>query len=116
MAQVIGLQSLQTKLQRLIKRAEEDEGGAVVGFSAPYATKVHEDLNVYHANGQAKFLEQPAREMAEDLGQFITKEVKRGRSLRQAILLAGFRLLREAQQLVPVRTGNLRASGFVRPE
>lgn len=44
---------------------------------AYYAIYVHEDLNVYHPNGQAKYLEQPARERRRELRQIVREEVLR---------------------------------------
>ena len=40
----------------------------------------------------------------------------RGHVLAQALLAAGLRLQRESQMLVPIDTGNLRASAFTRLE
>jgi hypothetical protein len=33
----------------------------IIGFNMPYALIVHEDLTVFHATGQAKYLEEPFR-------------------------------------------------------
>ncbi len=67
-------------------------------------------------NGQAKFLEQPARTMNKELGNIIAVALKAKKTMAQALLLAGLRLQRESQKLVPVDTGNLRASAFTRLE
>lgn len=68
--------------------------------------------------GQAKFLEQPARTLSADgtLGALIVAAVRAGKTVAQGLLAAGLRLQREAQMLVPVVTGNLRASAFTRLE
>src|SRR5690348_3482149 len=77
-----------------------------VGYSAPYAMRIHEDLNMRHPNGgQAKFLEQPARTQKPQMQRIITDGIKRGLSLEEALLLAGEYLLQESQKLVPVDTG-----------
>jgi hypothetical protein len=48
-------------------------------FGVNYAVKVHEDLEARHAPGkQAKFLEQPAREMRQQLIDIIVKHTKAG--------------------------------------
>lgn len=65
---------------------------------------------------QAKFLEQPARELKKEFSRIITTACKNGAKLGQALMMAGLRLQRESQQLVPVDTGNLRASAFTRKE
>lgn len=45
---------------------ESPEGWDVV-FDAPYAAKVHEELQIRHANGQAKYLEVP---LVENLDRY----------------------------------------------
>jgi hypothetical protein len=42
-----------------------------VGYSAPYAAAVHEDLEAQHPTGQAKFLEQPVNEAIPELPERI---------------------------------------------
>lgn len=49
---------------------------------AYYAIYVHEDMNVYHPNGQAKFLEQPARERRPELREIVREEVIKRRGKR----------------------------------
>jgi CRISPR/Cas system-associated exonuclease Cas4 (RecB family) len=87
-----------------------------VGFTQAYAIYVHEDMEAHHPVGQAKYLEQPARELRQDLGNIVTTILKAGESLSHALLTAGLRLQREAQELVPVDTGALKASAFTREE
>lgn len=84
-----------------------------VGYSAAYAGKVHEDLATPHANGQAKFLEAPARRYAKQMRDDIRRTLLARRSLDEALLKAGKFLLAESRKLVPVDTGFLRDSGFV---
>lgn len=86
----------------------------VVGFTAEHAIVVHEDLSAFHAIGQAKYLEQPMRENRAVYARIVRDKMKQGRSLRQAMLAAGYELLRDARALVPVDTGELKASGFVK--
>lgn len=64
--------------------------------------------------GQAKFLEQPARTMRTELADIVGKAVYARKTMAQALLLAGLALQRASQQLVPIDTGNLRASAFTR--
>jgi hypothetical protein len=102
---------------RLRKNAEDWRRRAKVGYSAPYAVFVHENLEIHHPNGQAKFLEQPFRELEAQLRAMISELVKkRGLTWQRASLMAAQYLLRESQKLVPVRTGYLRDSGFARVE
>jgi hypothetical protein len=113
-AKVEGVGKLTAQMQALEARGEP--GAVVVGFTAAYAIYVHENLQAYHKVGQAKFLEQPARTMARDLGRIIAVSLKAGRTLAEALLLAGLQLQRAAQLLCPVDTGALRASAFTRVE
>lgn len=96
-------------------RAQADAGSvARVGYSAPHALFVHENLEAYHANGQAKFLETPMRTGRQELFGVIAEAVRRGGTLRAAKLASAARLLSLSQPLVPVQTGELKNSGFVR--
>jgi hypothetical protein len=65
---------------------------------------------------QAKFLEQPAREMQPELGRIVAEVYKATRSMEQGLLAAGLRLQRESQKRVPVDQGNLKNSAFTRAE
>jgi hypothetical protein len=87
-----------------------------VGFSAKHATRVHEDLQMRHPRGgQAKYLEQPARQHSLLMMQMIRHEMgTNGRTLREACWIVGSFLLAKAQALVPIDTGELHRSGFVR--
>lgn len=117
MAAVEGLERLVAKLRSRAAQARRDGHPSVaVSFSTNYALFVHENLEAYHPVGQAKYLEQPARQMAPELGRIIFDAVRKGAPLAQALLLAGLRLQREAQKLTPVDTGALRASASTRLE
>jgi hypothetical protein len=85
-----------------------------VGFTQNYAIYVHENLMAKHPVGQAKFLEQPFRELSPELGGMVREVLQQGRSMSQALLIAGLRLQRESQLLVPVLTGALKGSAFTR--
>lgn len=86
-----------------------------VGFGASYSVYVHENLQARHAPPtQAKFLEQPARQLAGQMGKDVLRALRQKKSLESGLLDAGLRLLMAARKLVPVETGQLRASGFVK--
>jgi hypothetical protein len=87
-----------------------------VGFTQHYAIYVHENLNAHHDVGEAKFLEKPARELSEngDLTLIIYNAWRQGKTMAEALVLAGLRLQREAQDRCPVKTGALKASAFTR--
>lgn len=86
----------------------------IVGYEANYAVHVHENLQAHHENGQAKFLEQPAREKRPQITEIIIDAMHKGKNLIQSLLLGGLYLQRESQKIVPVDTGNLKASAFTR--
>jgi hypothetical protein len=102
--------------KRLAKAQRENGTAAVVGYTAEYAVYVHENLEVHHTVGEAKFLEKPAREKGHEIGKVASQALRRGLPLEMALYMAGLRLQRESQQLVPVDTGNLKNSAFTRIE
>lgn len=103
----------------------------IVGFTANYALFVHEDMEMKLA-GQPrpggrgmywdpqgsgpKFLENPAKELAGELGKIAGNAIAKGATLEQGMLLSGLRLQREAQSRVPVDAGNLKSSAFTKVE
>jgi len=48
----------------------------VVGFDAPYAAFVHENLDAHHQTGQAKFLEDALKAKAPQYGPFVANAIK----------------------------------------
>lgn len=115
--QVVGkqglLNSIKDKVKQFLGFSKSPE--VIVGYTQNYALHVHENLEAGHPNGgQAKFLEQPAREMRKQLAQIISDQLKRGRTMEQAMYVAGLVLQGESQKLVPVDTGALKASAFTR--
>jgi hypothetical protein len=84
-----------------------------VGYRAPYAVFVHEDVTAKHRNGQAKFLETPARSMMGLLAAEAQSAIEEGASRREALLDAGETLLGASKPLVPVDTGYLLSTGYV---
>jgi len=85
-----------------------------VVYSAPYARYQHENLELNHPNGgQAKYLEEPARRLQNDMAAIVRRSVEAKNGLEEGLQRAGELLLRESQPLVPVDTGALRDSGEV---
>jgi predicted transcriptional regulator len=109
------LNKLIKKLENLRDKAKKDsEAGVQVGFTQRYALYVHEDLNARHGPGkQAKFLEDPARSQQHTLRSIVYEVYQKTKSMSKALLVAGLRLLRESQKIVPIDTGALRTSGYV---
>lgn len=116
MASVGNIGRLIAKLRQRRAIAKQAECVVVVGFTQNYALYVHENLQARHPVGQAKFLEQPARQLKNVLPRQVAAMLKSGYTLPQALIIAGMRLQREAQMLTPVDTGALRASAFTKRE
>jgi hypothetical protein len=85
-----------------------------VGYTAPHAVLIHEDLTMPHQNGQAKYLEQPYRQRRRALVTLMLETARRTGSLAQGALAAVRALLAASRPLVPVDTGELRDSGYAR--
>ncbi len=133
-----GVESLLRKLEKLERNSKRENNGTInVGYGASYAVFVHENKEMKlkgqkrpltkdggdqgrywdpQGRGQNKFLETPARTMKNELARVVTDGMKNGASLIKALLAAGLRLQRESQRLVPVHTGNLKASAFTEEE
>jgi hypothetical protein len=109
----VELDGLQGAFDRLVARAREDNCEMEVGYEAPYATLVHEDLLMPHANGQAKYLEQPLRESEDEVRSLVRDMRGAGIPLNRCLEAAGRLILEKSQPLVPVDTGFLRDSAFV---
>jgi hypothetical protein len=107
------IRNLRTKAARALKDTNVQ---VTVGYTQSYAIFVHENLNAHHEVGQAKFLEQPARELTEsgELTLIIYNAWRQGKTMAEALILAGLRLQRDSQELCPVKTGALKASAFTR--
>lgn len=99
---------------RLETATEVSEAELAVGFAAPYAVFVHENLVAFHPNGEAKFLERVIREEGRELSEWYGERLAKGDRPRKAMYYLGDRILRKAQKRTPVRTGFLKGSGFVK--
>lgn len=109
---MIDVRPLSKKFKALAKKRKELEPEAVAGYAAPYAVHVHENMEAHHENGQAKFLEEPARRMRNELARIVRDRVAAGDTLAEAELAAMQALLAASKPLVPVATVVLRDSGF----
>lgn len=117
MIKVDGAGRLIRKFQQMFRKSQnEDNLNVIVGYSAAYAIYVHEDLTAVHINGQAKYLEQPARTHRDQMARMAKTVRQQTGSTRKALLAAGLFLQGESQKLVPVASGYLRASAFTKIE
>lgn len=83
------------------------------GPAAPYALYVHEDMEAWHDNGQARFLAHPLEESAPSMAARIARDVDAGMSFAQAILALAEIEMTEMKAITPVRYGPLHDSGHV---
>lgn len=137
---IINVRQFLTKLSRVKKQARVDNKvSVIVGYEKNYAAAVHENTEMKwkgkprtgkhpsgqkkkgkywdpEGQGQSKFLEQPARENRKQLGDIIIKAGKNGVPLSTSLVLAGLNLQRASQKLVPVDSGDLKASAFTKKE
>lgn len=111
-----GVQGILSFLQKKVQEAGKDVD-VVVGYDKDYAIYVHENLEAFHKPPtQAKFLEQPLREMRPQAVKLLSALMKRGMTLGQALFQVGLEVQRRSQELCPVDTGALRASAYTRVE
>ncbi len=86
---------------------------AKVMYETTYAIFVHENLQVYHPVGSAKYLEIPTRLLMPEMKKVIEQTVKNKKSLESGVIKAATILLNASRELVPVDTGDLRRSGRI---
>ena len=130
MVKILNVKKVNRKLQKLGKRYGKPVSVSV-GYKAAYALYVHENTAMvlkgtprpkirgrYRGNywdpkgATSKFLEIPLRRDKNQLVQIVERALEGGATMEQALILAGLFLQRESQMLVPVDTGNLKASAF----
>lgn len=80
----------------------------------PTLSFVHEDLTVQHRVGSAKYLEIPARIYQAQIAAIVAKNLQNKESIETAVRRAGDYLLAMSKPFVPVLTGFLRNSGYVK--
>lgn len=110
-----GIDSVLKELRKRRARADLDSYAVTkVGYKAKYAAPVHERLDVHHKIGQAKFLEQPLRTEAKTMADIVRSRLMARETLKVAQLEAAKHLMKVSLQLVPVDTGHLRDSWFIK--
>ena len=87
----------------------------VMGYTAPYAVYVHENLEYRHKIGKtAKFIERPYRKLSKQMRLVVVKNLNNKESLKTSVRRALDLLKTDSMAVVPIRTGFLRNSAFVR--
>jgi len=129
-AKVYGLERVLDRFQKELQTFAGDgvKVTGTVGYKAPHAIYVHENMEIDHplhadgsgsvrdCGGQAKFLEIPARAMLPNVGRDLAKLKQQKKGLKFSIRTLCERLLKASQKLVPVHTGRLKRSGYVKVE
>ena len=131
---ISGVTELSAKLnKRKLEAVMASRAEVRVGYTANYALWVHEMKGMKlkgqprpkpkkgkywdpQGRAQPKFLETPTRNLINsgELKTLISTAYKGGAKLEQALYIAGLRIQRESQLMVPVDTGNLKGSAFTR--
>lgn len=84
-----------------------------IEYTAPYALKVHENVNAEYRNGEPKFLENAIKENKKRIGEKIANLVRKKKGLKHAIKRGAEDLLEQSNKRVPVNTGALKRSGTI---
>lgn len=104
------------KFQEDIKRGGERQT-VVAGYRAHYAVYQHENLQYKHAPGRrAKFLERAIRENKKNLMFLIRDYLQARRDVPGMLMVAGRFILNASNVTIPLDTGFLRDSEFMRLE
>lgn len=112
---VEGIPQLKQKLTEHVKKLGGQED-VIVGFTQSYAMHVHENLMAQHKEGKsAKYLLKAARMIWPLVPKIVSKIVQEGHTITKGLIVAGLRIQREAQLIVPIDTGALRASAYTAP-
>ncbi len=128
---VEGIDRVIATLKRTLKKSLRDgvDPSVSVGYETNYALFVHENIGMkwkgkprrppakgeyWGPAGQAKYLEQPAREGAKEIAALVRRALQAGHTLLQSLVVGGLWLQAQSQRLVPVDSGDLKESAFTR--
>jgi hypothetical protein len=115
---VLGIPELNAKLRAIgIKSKKNNVGAVYVGYTQHYAIYVHEVQAKHKEGKQWKYLEAPFRRLAPIVvPALVAKVYEATGSLLKGLLVAGLRIQRESQLIVPIDTSALKASAFTARE
>lgn len=131
MPEVLNVRAVSDAMRKLAGKYKNCS--VIVGYTAVYALWVHENIEMKwrgqprkaphkghywdpQGQGQAKFLEQPARTEARKMAAIIKKALESGKQFDDAVISAAQWLQRCSMLLCPVDIGNLKDSAFTRLE
>lgn len=110
---LVNLDKVRKAIQSRAAALREAKLAMHVGYSAPYAVYVHEDMEASHVIGKAKFLSGPARRMRKQLADIVKEALKKGKTPRAALWESGKVLVAASTAEVPVDTGALKESVYI---
>lgn len=110
--QITGFSDLHKKLAVMQKQKAPEP--VLIGYSAPYAIHVHENMMAHHPNGEAKFLVKAIIEQTKAVRRYITKRIKAGDKMQDVLIAVANMYMDASDKKVPVATGALRASRYVK--
>ena len=111
---VNGLESVKAAIRlRTVAAGSGSKMRLVVGYSAPYALYVHENLEMHHQVGKAKFLTGPERRVRKKMTALVKAKIIAGKTPRAALWEAGKLLVAASQPEVPVDTAFLKRSVYI---
>lgn len=84
------------------------------GYRAAYAVYVHENPFAFHPVGKWHYLSDPLKRGRAQMGKIAAQELRRKRSLEDAVAAMLEYLREKSQEEVPIDTGFLHDSWFVR--
>jgi len=115
--QIEGMQKFDGVMKQLIDKYSSELEDVIVGHTQNYAVYVHEDLKAKHKEGKtAKYLEKAVKIVQPLMNGMLLQAMNADKSLTQGLLLIGLRIQRESMDIVPIKTGALRASAFTAVE
>jgi hypothetical protein len=85
---------------------------AVVGYTAAYALRLHEDRKARHRVGRAGYLLDVLHENVATYADIVKRILMSGGTMGQACYYAGLQLQRDSMQNCPVDTGHCRSTAF----
>jgi hypothetical protein len=114
---VLGIDKVNAELKKIASRSnQKDMGNVIVGYTQSYAVYVHERQARHKEGKQWKYLESVLRRLAPEIPKIVATVYMYSNSLIKGLLVAGLRIQRESQQIVPIDTSALKASAYTARE
>ena len=110
---VVGIPGVNEELRKIARKSGKlNHGNVIVGYTQRYAVYVHEVQAKHKTGKQWKYLEAPFRVLAPEIIKIVARIYEATGSVTKGLLVAGLRLQRESQKIVPIDTSALKASAY----